>query len=149
MKKSITIGLTICAFVLVGALIVAWSVHKKGDAGKHVVKVKNFTDENFERDVVEASKSQPVLVDFYAEWCYPCKMLDPILEEVARETLGRAVIGKIDTDRNLIPRRFGIDKIPAIFIIRDGEIKESFLGVVPKETIMKALAASPAVSQPQ
>ena len=61
------------------------------------------------------------------------------MEELADELKGKAVIGKMDTDKNMIARRFGITKIPALFLIRDGEIKGSFFGVVPKETLMKAL----------
>ena len=101
--------------------------------------VQSFTDENFQSNVVEASKKRPILVDFYAEWCFPCRMLDPVLREVAKDLKGRAVIGRVNTDQNLIARRFGINKIPAIFIIRDGEIKNAFYGVIPKETMIKAL----------
>ncbi|MBI4962241.1 MAG: thiol reductase thioredoxin [Desulfomonile tiedjei] len=114
-------------------------MYKKGAVQPQSSNLKNFTDENFQADVVEASKSQPILVDFYADWCFPCRMLDPVLEEVARDLNGRAVIGKLDTDKNLIARRFGVNKIPALFVIRDGEIKDSFFGVVSKETIVKAL----------
>ena len=142
MKKATTIVITIVAFILVGATIIAWSVYqkKKDVASEPSLYVKVFSDENFETDVVEASKKSPILVDFYAEWCFPCRMLDPIIEEVAKELKGRAIVGKLNTDKNLIARRFGITKIPAIFIIRDGEIKNAFYGVVPKETIVKALA---------
>jgi thioredoxin 1 len=69
-------------------------------------------------------------------------MLDPILEELAKDMRGKAIVGRINTDKNLIARRFGITKIPAIFIIRDGEVKGSFFGVVPKETMAKALLQS-------
>lgn len=61
------------------------------------------------------------------------------IREVAKDLKGRAVIGRVNTDQNLIARRFGINKIPAIFIIRDGEIKNAFYGVIPKETMIKAL----------
>jgi thioredoxin 1 len=66
-------------------------------------------------------------------------MLDPILEELAKDMKGKAVVGRVNTDKNLIARRFGITKIPAIFIIRNGEVKGSFFGVVPKETMAKTL----------
>ncbi len=139
MKKTGTIIATVIAFLIVGALIVALSMYKKGAGQPQETNLKNFTDENFQEDVVEASKLRPILVDFYADWCFPCRMLDPVLEEVAKDLNGRAVIGKLDTDRNLIARRFGVSRIPALFVIRDGEIKDSFFGVVPKETIVKAL----------
>ncbi len=141
MSKTRIIIVTIVAFFLVGGLIILWSVYQQtGTVQPQMVSnIQSFTDENFEKDVVEASKKRAILVDFYAEWCFPCRMLDPILQEVAKDLNGCATIGKINTDKNLIPRRFGINKIPAIFIIRDGEIKNAFYGVVPKETILKAL----------
>lgn len=146
MKKSLIIAITSVVFFVVGGLIVGWAVYQKGDLvyqegglQKSKAAVKSFTDDNFEKEVVEASKRHPILVDFYAEWCYPCKMLDPILQELANDLHGRATIGKLDTDKNLIARRFGISRIPAMFIIRDGEIKDSFYGVIPKATLVKAL----------
>ncbi len=142
MKKATTITITILALILVGALIIGWSMYQKNRdvAGQPSLHVKIFSDENFQTDVVEASKTHPILVDFYAEWCFPCRMLEPIIEEVAKELSGRAIVGRLDTDKNLIARRFGITKIPAVFIIRNGEIKNAFYGVVPKETILKALS---------
>jgi thioredoxin len=141
MKKSWTVLITTVSLVVVGAIIIGWSVYKKRDRdiAAQTSYVQSFTDDNFETDVVEASKKHPILVDFYADWCFPCRMLDPILEEVAKDLKGRAIIGRINTEKNLIPRRFGISRIPAIFVIRNGEIKENFYGVVPKETIIKAL----------
>ena len=141
MSKTRIIIVTAVAFLLVGGLIILWSVYQQtGTVQPQLVSnIQSFTDENFEKDVVEASKKRAILVDFYAEWCFPCRMLDPILQEVAKDLNGCATVGKINTDQNLIPRRFGINKIPAIFIIRDGEIKNAFYGVVPKETILKAL----------
>jgi len=141
MSKTRIIVVTAVAFLLVGGIIILWSVYlQTGTVQPQLVSnIQSFTDENFEKDVVEASKKRAILVDFYADWCFPCRMLDPILQEVAKDLNGCATIGKIDTDKNLIPRRFGVNKIPAIFIIRDGEIKNAFYGVVPKETILKAL----------
>jgi thioredoxin 1 len=129
---------TIALSLLVG-LIIVWSVHQKREVVELQDHVKRFTDENFELEVVKASMIRPVLVDFYAEWCSPCKMLDPVIRQVASDLKDRAVIGKLDTDKNLIARRFGINRIPTIFIIRDGEIKDAFFGLVPKETLIKAL----------
>jgi thioredoxin 1 len=141
MSKTRIIVVTAVAFLLVGGIIILWSVYQQtGTVQPQLVSnIQSFTDENFEKDVVEASKKRAILVDFYADWCFPCRMLDPILQEVAKDLNGCATIGKINTDKNLIPRRFGVNKIPAIFIIRDGEIKNAFYGVVPKETILKAL----------
>ncbi len=141
MNKTGIIIVTAIVFLLVGGSIIVWSVYQQKSAVQPQLASNNksFTDENFEKDVVEASKKRAILVDFYAEWCFPCRMLEPILQEVAKDRKGCATVGKINTDQNLIPRRFGINKIPAIFIIRDGEIKNAFYGVVPKETILKAL----------
>lgn len=140
MKRSGVIIATVIAFLLIGGLIIVWSAHQRSDVDKQVASyLKDFSDENFEKEVVEASKSHPILVDFYADWCFPCRMMDPVLEEVARDLKGRAIIGKVNTDKNLIGRKFGVSKIPAVFIIRDGEIKNAFYGVVPKETLVKAL----------
>jgi thioredoxin len=142
MKKSAIIASTVLVLILIGTAIVAWSVYQKRNGTADTTHVKSFTDDNFEADVVQASKTLPILVDFYAEWCFPCRMLDPVLEEVAKDLKGLAVIGKVDTDKNLIARRFGIRRIPAVFIIKDGEIKSAFYGVVPKDQIVKAIKES-------
>jgi thioredoxin len=140
MKKKVIIAVTVAAFAVIGAAIVGWSVYRSGDFGKAVAeKIHHFTDENFETNVMEASKKRPVLVDFYADWCYPCKMLDPVLKEVANDLRGGVVIGKVDIDRNLISKQLGISRIPAIIIIKDGEIKQQFLGPVPKKDLVAAL----------
>lgn len=140
MNKTRIIVISAAALLLLGGMIISWAVYqKRGGFEEHVSYVKNFTDENFEKEVVQASMKRPVLVDFYADWCFPCKMLDPILEEIAGEFKDQAIIGKLDFDKNLLPRRFGVTKIPALFVIKDGEIKNAFYGVVPKETIVNAL----------
>jgi thioredoxin len=139
MKKKGFIVATVVVILLAGGIIVGWSVYQKHGTDNAVGGLRSFTDDNFQRDVVEASKTCPVVVDFYAEWCYPCRMLEPTLKELADELVGKVVIGKVNTDRNMISRRFGVQRIPALFIIHEAEIKKSFYGVVPKETIMKAL----------
>jgi thioredoxin 1 len=139
MKKTAAMVLVTVSLFAIGGAIIAWSMYKKHGSGQQLSHVKEFTDENFQQDVVEASKKQPVLVDFYTDWCFPCKMMDPVLEEVAKDLIGKAVIGKLNTDKNLIARRFGISRIPAMFIIKDGEVKDSYYGVVPKAALVKAL----------
>jgi thioredoxin len=143
MKKTIVIVATITAFFVLGAVIIAWSVYKKTDVVRMEVSgVRYFTDDNFREQVVDASKSLPILVEFYADWCFPCKMLDPVLEELARDFRSKAVIGKVDTDKNVIARRFSLKQIPAVFIIRDGEIRDAFYGVPSKERLARALRES-------
>jgi len=143
MKKTIVVLSTITAFLILGAVIIAWSVYKKGDVDSvHVSGIRHFTDDNFREQVVEASKSLPILVDFYADWCFPCKMLEPALQELAKDFRGKAVIGKVDTDKNMIARRFNLKQIPAVFIIRDGEIRDAFYGVPSKERLARALRES-------
>lgn len=139
MKKPTIIIITIISFLVVGGIIIAWSAYQRGSEPPAQLRIKNFTDDNFQQEVVEASKTRPIVVDFYAEWCYPCVLLDHTLKELAEDLEGRVVIGKVDTDRNLIARQFGIKRIPAVFIIRDGEIKTAFYGVVPKEKLLEAL----------
>lgn len=139
MKKTGIIVATIVCCLVLGGLIIVWSVYQRGEVPEEAGRIMDLTDENFEKEVVEASKHKPILVDFYADWCMPCKMLEPSLQELAREFKGRAVIGKLNTDKNLIARRFGIQRIPAVFIIRNQEIKDVFYGVVSTERMRKAL----------
>jgi thioredoxin 1 len=139
MKKTVTIIVSVVAFLVIGGSIVGWSVYQRAGEQQKLSLVKVFNDENFESEVVGASANQPILVDFYADWCIPCRMLEPVIEELARDLSGKAIIGRLDTDKNLISRKLGITKIPAVWIIRDGEIKGTFYGVVPKDTILKAL----------
>ncbi|MGC8658834.1 MAG: thioredoxin family protein [Desulfomonilaceae bacterium] len=151
MKKTSILVISFVVCLLIGSGIILWSAHRSGysplaslTGAKSIEKgdsseIKHITDDNFEAEVVEASKKKPILIDFYADWCFPCRMLDPVLEQLAKDMRGKAIVGRINTDKNLIARRFGITKIPAIFIIRDGEIKGSFFGVVSKEAMAKAL----------
>jgi thioredoxin len=139
MKTAGKIIATIIVFFVAGGLIVAWSVYQKGGVEKAVGDVKVFTDENFQELVVEASKMHPILIDFYADWCFPCKLLEPIIEQLAKDFRGKAVIGRLNAETNMIARRFDVKRIPTVFIIRDGEIKDAFYGVVSKEKMAKAL----------
>lgn len=138
-RESLIVLLTVIVFVVASAAIVGWSVLKRGHDGGDSSLIRVFTDENFRAEVVEKSKTHPILVDFYADWCFPCQMLNPVLHEVAKELEGKAVIGKVNIDKNILPRKFGVKTIPTMFIIRDGEVKQLFRGVVTKERIVKAL----------
>ncbi len=93
--------------------------------------VLELTDHNFEQEVVKSDK--PVLVDFWAEWCQPCKMVAPTVSDLADEYVGRVKVGKLDTDANTnVASRFGISAIPTIMLFRDGEVVHKFVGVTPK-----------------
>ncbi len=98
-----------------------------------------ITDNNFE-EVIGSEK--PVLVDFWAEWCGPCKMIGPIVEELAGEYEGKAVIGKVDVDNNpQVSAKFGIRSIPTLLVFKNGEIVDKQVGAVPKNVLSDKLEA--------
>jgi len=104
-------------------------------AGNGIVEV---TDANFDQDVLKAD--QPVLVDFWATWCGPCRAIAPIVDELAKEYQGKIKVGKMDVDRNnATPMRYGVRGIPTLLVFKGGQVKEQIVGYVQKETIQKAL----------
>jgi len=99
---------------------------------------KEFTEASFEAEVLQAS--EPVLVDFGADWCMPCKALGPTIDELATEYAGKVTVGKVDTDANQsLAAKYGISAIPTIILFRNGEIKERFVGLRSKNDFRASL----------
>ena len=104
-------------------------------AGQGVIE---FTDSNFDTEVIKSDK--PVLVDFWAEWCTPCKMLGPTIDALAGEYSGKAKIGKVDTDSNRdVSFKYGISAIPTVILFKGGEVKKKFVGLTTKDQFKSAL----------
>jgi putative thioredoxin len=98
--------------------------------------VKDVTDATFATDVMERSKSVPVVIDLWAEWCGPCRTLGPIIEKVIAETNGAVDLVKVDVDANpQISQAFRVQSIPAVFAIHDGQIVDSFVGALPEAQV--------------
>lgn len=104
-----------------------------------MAKTLEITDQNFD-EVLNTDK--PVLVDFWAEWCGPCKMIGPLVEELADEYDGKAIIGKVDVDTNPeVSAKFGIRSIPTLLVFKGGEIVDKQVGAVPKSALSAKIDA--------
>ena len=99
---------------------------------------KEFSEGSFQADVLDSNK--PVLVDFWAEWCGPCRMVGPIIEELSNENEGKAIIAKLDVDANQIfAAKYGVRNIPTVLLFKDGEMISRQVGVAPKQTYQDAI----------
>ena len=103
-------------------------------------KVAMVTDSSFEKEVLQSSK--PVLVDFWAEWCGPCRAIGPVVEELSKEYTGKVNVGKVNVDQNpTLSVNYGITSIPAILFIKGGKVVDKQIGAVPKSVLDKKIQA--------
>src|SRR3982751_251836 len=100
--------------------------------------VKEFNDGNFDSEVLKSA--EPVLVDFWAEWCMPCRMLAPTIEKIAKEFEGKVKVGKLDTDSNRdVSMKYGINAIPTVILFKNGEVLQKFVGLRQERDFRDAL----------
>jgi thioredoxin 1 len=109
------------------------------------MKPAEFTDANFEKEVLQSTA--PVLVDFWAVWCGPCKMIAPVVEEIAKEYDGRLKVGKVDVDNNPeVAMKFGIRSIPTLMVFKGGKVVEQIIGAIPKRNLLDKVVPHVGVS---
>ncbi len=100
--------------------------------------MQKFSDDNFDEQVI--ASEQPVMVDFWAEWCGPCHMIAPVVEEIAQEYKDRVTVGKLNVDENPgIAARYGVRSIPSILLFKDGQVSQQIVGAVPKMHLTEML----------
>ena len=102
--------------------------------------INSVTDSNFQAEVLDASNSQPVMVDFWADWCRPCHMLAPTVAEIANDYAGKLKVVKLNVDENVNSAgRYNIRGIPTLLIFKGGQVADQIVGAVPKEQISKVV----------
>ena len=100
--------------------------------------VKEFNDQNFETEVLKSST--PVLVDFWAAWCMPCRMLAPTIDKIAKDYAGKVKVGKVDTDSNRdVSIKYGINAIPTVILFKNGQVAQKFVGLRQEKDFKEAL----------
>ena len=100
--------------------------------------VKEFTDQNFDAEVLKSG--DPVLVDFWAEWCAPCRMLAPTIEKLAKDYVGKLKVGKVDTDSNRdVALKYGINAIPTVILFKGGQVAQKFVGLRQEKDFKEAI----------
>jgi len=103
--------------------------------------IRDVNESDFQTEVIEASKTQPVMVDFWADWCRPCHMLSPTVSEIAKDYSGKLKVVKMNVDENMnTPGKLNIRSIPTLLIFKGGQVAEQIVGAVPKDAITKALS---------
>lgn len=108
---------------------------KKGGIKMSVLKISS---QNYEEEVLKADK--PVIIDFYADWCGPCRMMSPIIDEIAEEKVDNIKVGKVNVDENQdLAMEYGVMSIPTIVIIKNGKVEKTFVGVREKNEILGAI----------
>jgi len=108
---------------------------------RRTMKPVTLTDDNFEKEVINSDK--PVLIDFWAVWCGPCKIIAPVVEELAAEYEGKVKVGKLDVDENQQASiKYGVRSIPTLLIFKNGKVKDTIIGAVPKSQIVQKLNAA-------
>ena len=102
------------------------------------MSILNVTSENYESEVLKSEKI--VLIDFYADWCGPCKMMSPVIDEIAEEMKETVKVGRINVDKHQdLAMEYGVMSIPTIVVLKNGEVQKTFVGVTDKEEIKQAL----------
>jgi len=100
--------------------------------------VKEFNDQNFETEVLKSAT--PVLVDFWAEWCMPCRMLAPTIDKIAKDYAGKVKVGKVDTDSNRdVSIKYGINAIPTVILFKNGQVAQKFVGLRQEKDFKEVL----------